>query len=269
MANESERERWNDERRYTVWPKRERLTDAVTALLMEALAPASGERVLDVGCGGGRSAFEVARIVGSGGSVVGWDLSEGLLALAEERLADSGAGNVTFVLGDAQVERLPGPPFDAAISQFGVMFFEDPVAAFANIRAHLRGGGRLVFACWQPLEANPWFFSEAVKPFVPPPPPREPGAVVPGPFAFGDAGHVTSVLEGAGFVDVEAELHGLSPEAPLDTVLDELQLTAMGVPEEDLDEAMDAATAYMERFRVDGGLWRFPIAFQIFSATTP
>ena len=268
MANESERERWNDERRYTVWPKRERLTDTVTPLLMEALSPAVGERVLDVGCGGGRSALAAARTVGSGGSVVGLDLSEGLLRLAEDRRADSDVENVTFVLGDAQVERLPGPPFDAATSQFGVMFFDDPVGAFANIRGHLRGGGRLVFACWQPLEANPWFFYEAVKPFVPPPPPRDPGAVAPGPFAFGDAAYVTSVLEDAGFVDVVRAPHELSPEVPVDTVLDELQLTAMGVPEDELDEAMEAAGEYMARFAVDSGLWRFPIAFQIFSATT-
>ena len=269
MANESERERWNDERRYTVWPKRERLTDAVTPLLLDALAPTPGERILDVGCGGGRSALAAARAVGEGGSVVGLDLSTGLLALAEERRLEAGAANVSFVLGDAQVEHPPGPPFDAATSQFGVMFFDDPVGAFSNIRAHLRHSGRLVFACWQRLEANPWFFYEAVKPFVPAPPPREPGAAAPGPFAFGDAAYVTSVLEGAGFAEVAVKLHELGPEVPVDTVLDELQLTSMGVPEEELAEAMAAASAYMERFRVDGGLWRFPIAFQIFSATTP
>jgi SAM-dependent methyltransferase len=269
MPNESERERWNDERRYTVWPKRERLTDAVTPILIEALALQPGERILDVGTGGARSALVAASAVGPAGEVVGLDLSEGLLRLAEERRADAGAVNVRFVLGDAQVARLDGRPFDAATSQFGVMFFEDPVAAFANIRSQLRAGGRFVFACWQPLAANPWFFYEAVKPFVPPPPPREPGTVAPGPFALGDPAYTTSILERAGFRDVRRTPHELEPEVPEDTVLDELQLTSMGVPDEQLDEARAAAQGFMARFRIEGGLSRLPIAFHIFAATAP
>lgn len=269
MPNESERERWNDERRYSVWPRRERLTDAVTPLLLDALAPQPGERILDVGTGGARSAIAVASKVGQEAEVVGLDLSEGLLRLAEERRRAADATNVAFVLGDAQVARLGGAPFDAATSQFGVMFFEDPVAAFANIRAHLRPRGRLVFACWQPLDANPWFFYEAVKPFVPPPTPREPGTVAPGPFALGDPAYTTSILERAGFADVRRTPHELEPEVPEDTVLDELQLTSMGVPEELVAEAQKAAENYMARFRSEGGLSRLPIAFQIFSATSP
>jgi len=269
MPNESERERWNDERRYSVWPKRERLTDTVTPLLLEALAPQHGERILDVGTGGGRSALAAAAAVGADGAVVGLDFSEGLRRLAEERRAAAGVANVAYVLGDAQFHAVDGPPFDAAMSQFGVMFFEDPVAAFANIRSHLRPGGRLVFACWQPLDANPWFFYEAVKPFVPPPPPREPDEVPPGPFALGDAARTARILEDAGFVDVRRTPHELTPEVPEETVLDELQLSSMGVPDERLEEAMEAAKRYMSRFRVDGGLSRFPIAFQIFAATAP
>src|SRR3954469_20864542 len=136
-----ERERWNDERRITVWPKREVLTDEVTPLLLAAAAPQQGERIVDIGCGGGRSSLAAARAVGADGAVVGIDVSNGLLQLAEERRQAAGAANLRFVLADAPTDSSPGAPFDAATSQFGVMFFDDPVAAFANIRSQLRPGG--------------------------------------------------------------------------------------------------------------------------------
>ena len=268
-ANESERERWNDERRYSVWPRRERLTDAVTPLLLDALAAFAGERFVDIGAGGGRSALAAGRLVGPDGAVVGIDISEGLLRLAEERKAVAGTDNVTFVLADAQTDSFPGAPFDGAMSQFGVMFFDDPTAAFTNIRSHLRPGGRIAFACWQPLEANRWYFLEAVAELIPPAPPPDPGQVPTGPFSLAAVERTTQMLERAGFVDVRDAQHELDAEAPEDTVLDELQLTAMGVPPERVPEAMAAARAYLSRFRIDGGLLRFPIAFVIFTAGTP
>jgi ubiquinone/menaquinone biosynthesis C-methylase UbiE len=268
-ANESERERWNDERRYSAWPRRERLTEAVTPLLVDAVAAAAGERIVDVGAGGGRSALAAGQAVGPEGAVVGVDISEGLLRLAAERTSAANADNVTFVLADAQTDAFPGAPFDAAMSQFGVMFFDDPTAAFTNIRSHLRSGGRLAFACWQPLEANRWYVHEAVEAFIPPAPPPELGQVPTGPFSLADAEQTTRMLERAGFVDVRCEQHELDADAPEDTVLDELQLTMMGVPPERVPEAMAAARAYLDRFRIDGGLLRFPIAFLIFTASTP
>lgn len=270
-ANASERERWNDERRYAVWPRRERLTDAVTPLLLDAVAAAEGERIVDIGAGGGRSALAAGRAVGPEGAVVGIDISEGLLRLAGERRSAAGADNVTFVLADAQTDSFPGAPFDAAISQFGVMFFDDPTAAFANIRSHLRPGGRLAFACWQPQEANRWYVHDAVAAFIPPPPPPppEPGQVATGPFSLAEVERTTRTLERAGFLDVRHVHHELDADAPEDTVLDELQLTTMGVPAERVPEAMAAARAYLDRFRIDGGLLRFPIAFVIFTASTP
>jgi len=83
-ANEMERERWNDERRTTVWPKRELLTDEVTPLLLAAASPQPGERIVDVGCGGGRSTLAAGRAVGAEGAVVGVDVSRGLLRLAAD-----------------------------------------------------------------------------------------------------------------------------------------------------------------------------------------
>jgi SAM-dependent methyltransferase len=269
VANESERERWNDEQRYAVWPRRERLTSEVTPLLIEALAPGSGERILDVGSGGGRAAISAAEAVGGGGTVVGLDISHGLTRLARERAEAAGVSNVRFVVGDAQTDRVDGGPFDAAVSQFGVMFFDDPVAAFANIGDQLRPGGRIAFACWQPREANPWFFFDAVAEFVPPPGPPVAGAVPPGPFALGDAARTTDLLERAGLADVRCTPRELVVLAPEDSQLDELQLRLMGVPERELVRAMKAAKAYMSRFRIDDELSRFPLAIQIFRAVRP
>jgi SAM-dependent methyltransferase len=267
-ANEMERERWNDERRTTVWPKRELLTDEVTPLLLAAASPQPGERIVDVGCGGGRSSLAAGRAVGAEGAVVGVDVSRGLLRLAEERRQSAGAANLSFVLADAQTDSFPGGPFDAAISQFGVMFFDDPVAAFANIRSQLRPGGRLAFACWQPLHANPWFFLDAVSPFVPPAPPPEPGSVATGPFVLADPVRTTAILEDAGFARVAHEAHELEAEAPEDSVLDDLQLSSLRVPEERLGEARAAAREHLAQFRISEGRWRFPIAFFIFTAST-
>ena len=266
-ANESERERWNDERRYSAWPRRERLTDAVTPLLLAAVDPKPGERIADIGSGGGRSAFAAGEAVGPGGTVVGIDISEGLLRLAGERKAALGADNVTFVLADAQTDPFPGAPFDAAMSQFGVMFFDDPAAAFGNIGAQLRPGGRLAFACWQPLEANRWYFLDAVAEFIPPAPPPEPARVSTGPFSLADVEATTRLLERAGFARVRCTQHELDAEAPEDAVLDDLQLSTMGVPPERLPHAMAAARTYLSRFRIDDELLRLPIAFLIFTAS--
>jgi SAM-dependent methyltransferase len=266
VANESERERWNDEERYAVWPKRERLTSEVTPILIGTLAPESGEKILDIGSGGGRAAIAAAEFVGGSGTVVGLDLSQGLTRLARERAEATGAANVRFVVGDAQTDRVDGGPFDAALSQFGVMFFDDPLAAFANIGGQLRPGGRIAFACWQPREANPWFVFDAVAEFVPTPEPPVAGVVPPGPFALGDAARTTDLLRRAGFRAVRCTPHRLVVVAPEDSILDELQLRLLGVPEEELTRAMRAAKRYMSRFRVDDERSRFPLAIQIFEA---
>lgn len=107
-------------------------------LAMDRLDLRPGQRVVDLGCGAGRTTVELASRVGPGGSVVGVDISAGMLAAARERAARLGAGNVEFVHADVQVHDLGEARFDAAYSRFGVMFFADPVAAFANVRRALR-----------------------------------------------------------------------------------------------------------------------------------
>jgi SAM-dependent methyltransferase len=266
-TNELERRRWNDDRWTALWPKRERLTDAVTPYLLEAVALRPGERVLDVGCGGGKTALEAARAVGEAGAVVGADLSAPLGQLAERRAMEAGMQNVTFCVVDVQTERVPGGPFDVAMSQFGVMFFDEPVTAFKNIRAQLAPGGRIAFVCWQSMEQNPWFFASAVAQFVPPPPAPEPGKSPTGPFVLADPERTTGILESAGFSDIRRTVHDLDVEAPEDSIVDEAQLVFIGVAEDQLPAARTAVDAHMEQFKLSSGLSRFPLAFQVFQAT--
>jgi SAM-dependent methyltransferase len=170
---------------------------------MEGMGVSPGERVLDVGCGCGHSTLQLADRVGPGGSVTGIDVSRVMLERA--RLRAAGRANVHFVNVDAQTASLPAGSFDLVFSRFGVMFFADPEAAFANLRSGLGPGGRLGFVCWQELGRNPWMRVPlaAAAAHVPLPPPPAPGS--PGPFAFADADRVRGILEAAGFGKVEFE----------------------------------------------------------------
>jgi SAM-dependent methyltransferase len=164
--------------------------------------------VVDLGCGAGRTTVELASRVGPGGSVVGVDISAGMLAAAAERAARLGAGNVEFVHADVQVHDLGEARFDAAYSRFGVMFFADPVAAFANVRRALRPAAVLSFVCWQDLLDNEWMLipGAAVATVLGSPPPM-PGPGEPGPFSLSDPGRVHAVLDAAGFGSVVVTPH--------------------------------------------------------------
>jgi SAM-dependent methyltransferase len=198
----------------TTWARFHDLLDRQIAPLgaeaLRVLAAAAGEQVLDVGCGCGQTTLDLAARVGPTGGVVGVDVSAPMLDIARARPVPRGAGAVEFRAADVQVAALGHGRFDAAFSRFGVMFFDDPVAAFSNIRAALRSGGRLAFVCWQPLAVNPWMNEPlaAARPFLPPLAPPEPDA--PGPFAFADPERVRSILGSAGFVDLELRAYEAS-----------------------------------------------------------
>jgi SAM-dependent methyltransferase len=265
-ANEFEQRRWNDEQWVAVWPKRERLTDAISEYLLDAAALRSGERVLDIGCGGGKTSMAAVRFVGEQGAVVGADLSAPLSELARQRAGEAGVENIDFRVLDVQIDAIEGGSFDVAISQFGVMFFDEPVMAFRNIRAHLKPGGRIAFACWQAIEANPWFFASAVAEFAPPPPAPAPGKSPTGPFALADPDTATHILQSAGFADIRRTAHQIEVEVPEDSVVDEAQLRFVGIPEDKLAAAQAAVDAHMQQFKLESGLSRFPLAFQLFQA---
>lgn len=172
---------------------------------MAALAPAPGERIVDVGCGAGATSLDLARAVQPGGAVLGVDVAEPLLEIARRRAP--GVAGLEFRRADAQTFAFEPGAFDGAFSRFGVMFFDDPPAAFANIRRALKPGGRLAFVCWRAPGENPIMTlpMRAAGDLVPPPSPPEPGA--PGPFAFADPERVRGVLAKAGFDKVEVAPH--------------------------------------------------------------
>src|SRR5689334_8579890 len=173
-----------DELRVAAWAQvREPLERQLAPLgrrALAALAPRPGESVLDIGCGGGDTALDLARAVAPDGTVVGIDLSAAVLAFAQR--AARGNERIRFVQADAQVFPFEPASFDATFSRFGVMFFADPTAAFINIRRSLRPNGRLAFVCWEnQLDILPL---RAASAHLPPQPAHDPNA--PGPFAFAD-----------------------------------------------------------------------------------
>jgi SAM-dependent methyltransferase len=169
--------------------------------LLDAGVIGASDVVLDVGCGTGAPTRAAAKLA-SAGHVTGVDLSTAMLDLARKRAADEGIANVTFVRGDAQVFPFEPSAFDVAMSSFGAMFFNDPVAAFRNIGAGLRPGGRLALLAWRTLQDNLWFMemrgAVALGRDLPVPPPDAPT-----PFALSDPDRVRRVLGDAGFDDVE------------------------------------------------------------------
>jgi SAM-dependent methyltransferase len=269
VANEAETKRWNDDRWTAAWPQREKLTDAVSTFLLEAADARAGRRVCDIGCGGGALTLALSRIVGAGGEVVGLDISAPLLELARRRADDAGATNARFVQMDVQTGTLAEDPFDLAVSQFGVMFFDEPLAAFRSIRKLLVPGGRLVFACWQDVEHNPWHVRTVLRSILPPPPTPPAGKSPVGPFALGDDEYVRDVLEGAGFYPVESREHATTVRAAASAVFDRSSFELFGVPPGREDEALARIEGRLERFAVGPDLYEYPLAFRVYQAVNP
>lgn len=263
--NAAERQRWNDPAWTAGWVPREQLTGVVTGVLLDHLAPGRAERVLDVGSGGGRLTLAIARLVGERGRVTGVDFSTALVDLARSRARDVGATNVVFVVADAQIDRIPGAPFDAVASQFGVMFFEDPHAAFVNIAAHLGTRGRLSFACWGPLEENPWCVSPTIAGFLPDPPTPPEGAWPVGPFAFGDPGLVTGLFEDTGWAQIRASRYERRAVVERSALVDDAHALA-AVPPSRRGEAEQVLAEQLAPWRRDDGRLEVPLVFWVFSA---
>lgn len=183
------------------WVAQQAHTDTMLAPVAAAAiahaAPRPDQRVLDIGCGCGLTTLTLADMLTGGGHVIGLDVSAPMLEVARRRTGER--VNITWQLADAATHPFPQDSIDLLFSRFGVMFFGDPVAAFANLRRAVRPGGRLVFACWRDFAENPWMMVPftAVAPHVPDQPPPVPGA--PGPFAFADQARVERILTQAGW----------------------------------------------------------------------
>jgi ubiquinone/menaquinone biosynthesis C-methylase UbiE len=271
MTNEDERERWNGVSG-EAWVRRQEQYDRMLApwgaLLAETAAVAPGERVLDVGCGCGATtlaAAERAAGVPAGGGdatggvdatggaapgvALGVDLSEPMIAVARRRAAEAGLDHVAFRVADAQTDDLGVDDRDVVVSRFGVMFFDDPVAAFANVARATRPGGRLACVVWGPPDAQEWLLvpMAAATAHLPPP---GPGLLDgPGMFALARPEHTTDVLERAGWRDVALVRHERAVRVGGGTVDDAVSFLAGtgpgralldGVEEATVDKALDA-----------------------------
>jgi SAM-dependent methyltransferase len=202
-ANEDQIKFWNEKAGQNWTTLQARMDANMAAIGDAALAFAQakpGMAVLDVGCGTGFTSLALAQ---AGAKLTGVDISKPMLALARERAAKAGL-DIAFIEADASAHAF-APQFDLIFSRFGVMFFDAPVAAFANMRNALKPGGRIAFVCWRTPPENPWASAPlmAAKPFLPEQPPPDP--LAPGPFAFADPQRLEAILVQSGFCDIGIE----------------------------------------------------------------
>ncbi len=272
QANADQIEFWNSAAGEQ-WVKGQENMDKTLAgfgqLAITALAPKSGEAIIDVGCGCGATSLALMEAMGNG-NVLGVDISAPMLARAEERSIELGFDNVKFQKADAAAYNFEPNSLDGVFSRFGVMFFDDPVAAFANIRSGLKSGGRLGFVCWRPLADNQWTLVPMMAAFEHIDRPEAPPAGAPGPFALGDQDSTRKMLENAGFRDVSIEAKNLpmafsiAPDKPLG-----LQFAEMGpvgrllinAPDDKKTAIIESMTAALQPFVqgdqvvMDGAVW--------------
>jgi ubiquinone/menaquinone biosynthesis C-methylase UbiE len=213
------------------WTERQQVQDTLLAqvsdILIDRAKPRAGERIVDVGCGCGATTIAFAQRVGPAGHVFGIDISAPMLARARQ-IAPTELP-VDFVLADATVYPFDPASFDLMVSRFGVMFFAEPAASFANMRRALRPSGRLTFACWREPRDNPWLMLplQAVYQHVPKLP--QLGPEDPGPFSFASEQRVRRILSAAGFSRVEMERCDLSLDVATGRGLDAALETALEI----------------------------------------
>jgi SAM-dependent methyltransferase len=229
--------------------------------LVEAAAFGAGERVLDVGCGIGELTRVAARASGDG-SVLGVDLSARMLAQARELAAAEGLSNVAFEQADAQVHPFEPAAYDVAVSRFGAMFFAEPVAAFQNIAAAVRPGGRMALLSWRDLGSNEWMLALrgalSLGRDLP-----VPQSGVPGPFGLADPDGVRAVLTAAGFeqVDLQAVDEPFRVGADADDAFAFISRTGAtrgmldGLDAAGRDQALEALRATLHDHESADGVW--------------
>ena len=262
MANDGQRQYFNDPKRIERWPTREPFTQMAIAPLLEAAAIEPGMSVCDIGCGGGQATLQAAELVGPSGAVLGVDISPAMVALAQSRPAPTW---VAYVEADAQTDDLPLQPFDRIISQFGLMFFEDPVAAFVNLGQHLSADGSLHGVVWQEIDNNLSFMAHrmAARGFARSTPGGATGQV--GAFAFSDRDLVDGYLVAAGFEPATWNLHSLIRPSSLDEVVTPTMLLLAGIDEAVVEEAYAAAVAELQAVTDEHGIVHCPLEVQVLS----
>lgn len=205
-------------------------------LLVEAVSTGSTDRVLDVGCGTGSTTLAVARRLGAGGGCVGIDISEPMITAARQRAEREGS-RASFIRANAQTHAFEPAGFDRIISRFGVMFFDDPIQAFANLRRAVQDDAQLRFVAWRGPAENPFMTTaeRAAAPLLPKLPARRLDG--PGQFAFADPGRVQHILEESGWAGIDIrplEVECTLPEKELVRYL--TQLGPVGLALQELNE---------------------------------
>ena len=259
------------------WVELQELLDQVLRPFEDQLVAAVAARcpgdVLDVGCGTGSTTLAVARLLGAKGRCVGVDISEPMIAAAQGR-ARSESSNARFIRGDAQTHAFEPASFDMIISRFGVMFFDDSVEAFSNLRHAARDGAEFRFVVWRSAEENPFMTTaeRAAAPLLPNIPARRPNA--PGQFALADAGRVRRLLVESGWVGIDIQpidvacslpekqmVHYLSRLGPLGLILH-------GVDDQTRTQVIKTVRAAFDPY-VSGAEVRFTAACWMISARSP
>lgn len=226
----------------------DRMFEPFETRLVEEVVAASGRHVLDIGCGTGATTLAVARRLGTNGIAVGLDISEPMLATARAR-AQRDNVPATFICADAQTHAFEAASFDMIISRFGVMFFDDPVRAFANLhRAVTRNAGLRAIA-WRGPADNPFMTTaeRAAAPLLPGMPPRRPDA--PGQFAFADADRVRRILKDAGWTGIDLQPFDVECTLPVHAL--HLYVTRLGPVGMMLQSADEATRARVTEIVLD------------------
>ncbi|HEU4589132.1 MAG TPA: class I SAM-dependent methyltransferase [Gemmatimonadales bacterium] len=242
-------------------------------LLVAAVGARARQRVLDVGCGTGSTTLAVARLLGEKGRGIGVDISEPMIAAARAR-AERERSPAEFILADAQAYAFEPASVDLVVSRFGVMFFEDPVRAFANLRRAAKAGAELWFVAWRSAAENPFMTTaeRAAAPLLPNLPPRQPDA--PGQFAFADRRRVASILEESGWTEIDirpVDVPCTMPEKALLGHLSRLGPVGMALQQADdrtRAQVLDTVRAAFDEY-VHGAEVRFTAASWVVSARAP
>ena len=173
---------------------------------LRAHPPEPGARVLDIGCGFGDTAQQLARMVGPDGSVLGVDAGPRFIQASREEASEAGVANVRFEVADIEMHEFEDE-FDYAFSRFGTMFFANPVAALRNVRRALRPGSKFVSVVWRRKLDNDWMHRGelTVKDYLEKNEESDEPTCGPGPFSMANADTVTDQLLAAGFENVALE----------------------------------------------------------------
>ncbi len=242
IINQDQKEFWN-EKKGEIWVSLENNINKMLGPLgdhaIKILEPRDGEKIIDVGCGTGSTSQTLSNLVGETGLVTGIDISKPILDFAIEKAKINKINNLNFVLADAQNFHFLSKNYDAVFSRFGIMFFEDPIIAFENIRNSLKDNGRLTFICWRNREKNDWInlSSNIASQFLELPPKTNPKE--PGPFALEDNGYIEEILIKSGWKNITIKNHNqnIIVGETLKTTADFLsRMGPMSVPFENANE---------------------------------